>query len=285
MYVLTKRSGFIAAVAVAAAAAGLLGAVAAPNSDTLRLNAAHPFDVRLTARDQHHGNVQVTGNAIPQNDVFGYFSFPPPTGSLDNPEVFVKLLDGTTINGQYWVFYGHLTDLEYTLSLTEVATGRTKTYHKNPGTEAGGFDTSGFNLTTPAATATPAATPTPTPPAGSVTVNVAVSRYAYTPGSATPIDVTAGVPTTLRFTAEDVAHGFSGIPALGVSGSDLITPETPPGNDGYGYPTPGTPAVVYSVTFTAPLSARGQTYPFYCNVRSGSCGPGHAGMTGSLRVN
>lgn len=159
-----KRPGLTAAAVAVAAAAGLLGAAAPPPANTLRLNAAHAFDVRLTATDQHHGNFQVTGNAIPQNDVFGYFSFPPPTGSLDNPEVFVKILDGTTINGQYWVFYGHLTDLEYTLSVTEVATGRTKTYHKKPGTEAGDFDTSGFNFTpTPATTSPPTASPTATP--------------------------------------------------------------------------------------------------------------------------
>src|SRR5262252_1633201 len=119
-----SRRRALAPVAGLAVAAALLGAVKA--SDTLRLNAAHPFDVRLVATDQHHGGATVIGNAIPQTDVFGYFSFPPPTGSLDNPEVFVKLLDGTTINGQYWVFYGHLTDLEYVLNVTEVATGNRK---------------------------------------------------------------------------------------------------------------------------------------------------------------
>jgi len=284
MYVFRKRSGFIAAAAVAAAAAGLLGAAAAPSADTLRLNSTHPFDVRLTAKDQHHGGASVTGNAIPQNDVFGYFSFPPPTGSLDNPEVFVKLLDGTTINGQYWVFYGHVTDLEYTLSVTEVATGRAKSYHKNPGTEAGGFDTSGFNLTaTPATTATPtpSATPTPTPPAGSVRIDVSAAQFAYSPGTLTPINVTAGVPTTLHFTAADVAHGFSGIPELGIAGSSYIAPA---GDDYYG--VPGTPAVDYTVTFTAPILTRGQVYDFWCTAPGPQgCGSGHVGMRGTLRVN
>jgi len=281
------RKRALALAAGAAAAVALLGAVNA--SDTLRLNAAHPFDVRLVAKDQHHGGATVVGNAIPQNDVFGYFSFPPPTGSLDNPEVFVKLLDGTSINGQFWVFYGHLTDLEYTLSVTEVGSGHLKSYHKDPGTTPGGFDTSGFNFTPSpggvAATPTPVP-PTPTPGAGAVTINIAVSRYSYTPGSGTPIMVNAGQPTTLVFSADDTRHGFSGIPAIGLAGSDNITPETPPGNDGYGYPTPGSPAVIYTVTFTPPLSARGQTYSFYCTAPGVyGCGPSHATMTGTLRVN
>jgi hypothetical protein len=282
-----KRSGFIS---LAAAAVGLLGAVSAPRTDTLRLNVSHPFDVRVTARDQRTGKT-ASGQPLPQNDLFGYFSLPDLTGDPKNPEVFVKLLDGTTINGQYWVFYGHLTDLEYTLSVTEVGTGNTKTYHKDPGNSAGGFDTAGFKVTpTPATTATPTApapTATPTPPAGgAVTINVSLARYGYTPGTATPINVTAGVPTTLNFTADDTAHGFSGIAALGIAGSDHISPEIPPGNDGYGYTTPGSPAVEYHVTFTAPVSARGQTFTFYCNVGGAQgCGTGHSTMTGSLRVN
>ena len=155
-----KRSGLIA---VAAVSAGLLGAAAAPPADTLRLNSGHPFDVRLTARDQRTGNTGA-GQPLPQSDVFGYFSLPALTSNPNNPEVFVKILDGTPINGQYWVFYGHLTDLIYDLTVTEVATGRTKTYHKDAGNSAGGFDTSGFNFTpTPATTSSPTPSPTATP--------------------------------------------------------------------------------------------------------------------------
>jgi hypothetical protein len=273
-----KRAGFIA---MAALAAGLVGVAAAPTTDTLRLNASHAFLVTLVATNQHNGNVQGAGLAIPQNDLFGYFSLPTLTGQPTNPEVFVKILDGRPINGQFWVFYGHLTDLIYDLTVTEEATGHVKTYHKAAGNSAGGFDTSGF-----AATATPsAATPTPTPSA-SATIEVSLARYAYTPGSASPINVTAGTATTLHFTAEDTAHGFSGIPALSITGSDRIAPAIPPGDDGYGNLTPGSPAVDYTVTFTAPFSAQGQTFNFYCSVGGlQGCGPGHSTMTGTLKVN
>ena len=54
------------------------------------------------------------------------------------------MLDGTAINGRYWVFYGGLTDLEYTLTVTESGTGRVRTYTKPAGSACGGFDTEGF---------------------------------------------------------------------------------------------------------------------------------------------
>lgn len=117
--------------------------LALPPADTLSLQTAHPFDVRLSARDQRTGRV-APGLPIPQNDVFGFFSLPGLTGDPGNPEVFVKILDGTSFNGEYWVFYSGLTDLEYTLTVTERATGKVKTYVKPAGSPAGGFDTSAF---------------------------------------------------------------------------------------------------------------------------------------------
>jgi len=113
------------------------------NSTTLVLDAAHSFNVTLSARDQRTNNTG-PGIALPQNDLFGYFSIPALTGNGSNPEVFVKILDGRTINQSFWVFYGHLTDLQYDLTVTENATGRVKTYHKAAGQQPGGFDTTAF---------------------------------------------------------------------------------------------------------------------------------------------
>ncbi|HEY1435225.1 MAG TPA: hypothetical protein VGG65_07605 [Thermoanaerobaculia bacterium] len=130
-------------------------------SPTLVLNAAHSFNISLVATDQHHGNVTGDGVALPQTDTFGYFSLPTITQNPSNPEVFVKILDGRTTNGAYWVFYGHLTDLIYDLTVTDNVTGLTHTYHKDAGNEPGGFDTGTFvaSLTTPATKATRLATP------------------------------------------------------------------------------------------------------------------------------
>jgi PKD repeat protein len=135
------------------------------SNHTLTLNSAHSFDVTLTATDQRTGRVG-TGLAIPQNDHFGYFSIPDLTNDPTNPEVFVKVLDGTPVNGNFWNFYGGLTDLDYTISIKENATGLVKTYHKPGGTACGGFDTSGYHAAGP----TPTPTPTPTPPSGTTRI-------------------------------------------------------------------------------------------------------------------
>jgi len=113
-------------------------------SGTLVLNSAHSFDVTLVATDQHHGNATGNGVALPQTDTFGYFSLPSITQNPSNPEVFVKILDARTINGAYWVFYGHLTDLIYDLTVTDNVTHTTHTYHKDAGNQPGGFDTGTF---------------------------------------------------------------------------------------------------------------------------------------------
>lgn len=118
----------------------------APNggqSNTLVLNSAHSFNVTLIATDQRTGNT-APGVALPQTDTFGYFSLPGLTSNPSNPEVFVKILDGLAINGRYWVFYGHLTDLIYDLTVRDNVRGISHTYHKDAGNQPGGFDTDTF---------------------------------------------------------------------------------------------------------------------------------------------
>jgi len=109
----------------------------------LSLDAAHPFTISLTATDQRTGRTG-SGVATPVNDLWGYFSIPAITGNPDNPEVFVKMLDGTALNGSYWFFYGGLTNLQYTLTVTEDPTGHQKTYTNPAGSECGGSDTAAF---------------------------------------------------------------------------------------------------------------------------------------------
>jgi len=54
----------------------------------------------------------------------GYFWFFRDT----NVEVIVKVLDGRPLNGHFWVFYGALSNVEYTLRVTDTETGMTATY-------------------------------------------------------------------------------------------------------------------------------------------------------------
>ena len=62
-----------------------------------------------------------------------------------SPPISITLqVDATQFDGHYWVFYGGLTDLEYTLRVRERSTGRVRTYFKPAGDACGGFDTGSF---------------------------------------------------------------------------------------------------------------------------------------------
>jgi hypothetical protein len=115
----------------------------APGLFVQSLDPGHSFSVSLVATDQRTGRTG-PGLAMPVNSLFGYFSIPALTANPNNPEVFVKMLDGTAINGAFWFFYGGLTDLEYTLSVKDDATGQIKTYTNPAGSECGGSDTAAF---------------------------------------------------------------------------------------------------------------------------------------------
>jgi hypothetical protein len=114
----------------------------APSATKLCLTSGK-FLVELMARDLRTGR-GAKGTAFPQNEVFGYFSLPELTGESENPEVFVKIIDGRELNGRYWVFYGGLTDLELVLTVTDVETGSSRIYTKDGGDYCGGADTTAF---------------------------------------------------------------------------------------------------------------------------------------------
>jgi plastocyanin len=110
----------------------------------------------------------------------------------------------------------------------------------------------------------------------SQTINVNLINYSFSPGTGQPIQVTAGAPTTLFFESTQGTHGFSGVSALGISPTNNISAATD--GDPY-YGGGGHPAVTYTVTFTPPESARGQTFNFFCTVHGAML------MPGTLHVN
>jgi hypothetical protein len=61
-----------------------------------------------------------------------------------NLELMVKVLDGRAINGSFWVFYGSLSNVEYTVTVTDTQTGAVRTYHNAPLQYASRSDTSAF---------------------------------------------------------------------------------------------------------------------------------------------
>ena len=105
------------------------------------------FRATVQARDPRTGRIAV-GTAIPRGDQFGYFSLPDFTGDPSFPEIFVKMADATSQPGSYfWVFHTGLTDLEYTLTVTDQQTGAVRTYQGGAtnGTQlCGQADTSAF---------------------------------------------------------------------------------------------------------------------------------------------
>jgi hypothetical protein len=64
-----------------------------------------------------------------KGDRFGYFSFPSLTGDAALPEVFVKMLDATSLPDQgYWLFSTALSNVAYSLVVTDAASGRVQIY-------------------------------------------------------------------------------------------------------------------------------------------------------------
>jgi hypothetical protein len=78
------------------------------------------------------------------------------------PELVAKVLDGTSVNGHFWVFFASLTDVEFDLTVTDTKTGGQRVYHNPAGTLASQADTS-FPLTAAAKPAVPAASRLSTP--------------------------------------------------------------------------------------------------------------------------
>ncbi len=54
------------------------------------------------------------------------------------------MVDGRAVNGNLWVFYGGLTDVEYTVSVKQESSSLLRTYRKEAGGACGGFDTEAF---------------------------------------------------------------------------------------------------------------------------------------------
>lgn len=80
------------------------------------------------------------GHAIPGGDESGKFWFFAPK----NLELLVKVLDGRSINGHFWLYWGALTDVEYWLRVEDTVTGEVREYHNPQGTLCGGSDIGAF---------------------------------------------------------------------------------------------------------------------------------------------
>jgi ELWxxDGT repeat protein len=108
-----------------------------PTAERLCLNGGR-FSVEANWKD-FQGKTG-TGKATVLTNDTGWFWFFDPA----NVEVMIKVLDGTSLNGKHWVFYGALSSVEYTITVTDTQTGMQRTYQNPSGTLASVADTGAF---------------------------------------------------------------------------------------------------------------------------------------------
>jgi hypothetical protein len=82
----------------------------------------------------------LTASAVPIASDSGAFSF----FSANNLELLVKVVDGRGFNGKFWVFIGAASNIEYTVTVTDTATGFVRTYFNPQGTLASYADAAAF---------------------------------------------------------------------------------------------------------------------------------------------
>ena len=117
------------------AAPGLLPSPSCPDPHLLCLFDGR-FEARVEWRDPRAGATD-TAFAEPWGDRAGTFWF----FRGDNRELAFKMLDGRAVNGFFWVFFGGLTDLEYTVFVEDRQTGAAWRYDNPPFTLTSHADT------------------------------------------------------------------------------------------------------------------------------------------------
>ena len=81
-----------------------------------------------------------SGQAVPMTADAGSFWF----FSSNNVELVVKVVDGRAFNNKFWVFSGALSNIRYTLTVTDTLTGSVKTYLNSQGQLTSFADTAAF---------------------------------------------------------------------------------------------------------------------------------------------
>src|SRR5262249_54317311 len=112
--------------------------VCLPSSAALCLQGARfKIEVAWSAPSQGTSGV---GQAIPLSADTGTFWF----FDSANYELMVKVLDGRALNGHFWVFFGALSNVAYTITVTDTQTGAIKNYSNPNGTLASVADVLAF---------------------------------------------------------------------------------------------------------------------------------------------
>jgi hypothetical protein len=109
------------------------------DATTLCLNGGR-FQVRAIFSAPNLGINNAPAQAVPLTSDTGYFWF----FSANNVEIVIKAVDGRAFNNHFWVFYGALSDVSYTITVTDMVTGAVKVYTNAAGNLASVADTAAF---------------------------------------------------------------------------------------------------------------------------------------------
>ena len=123
----------------------------APGSEVLCLGPDNRFEVRASWKIPS-GETGI-GRGRPISADTGALWFFGPT----NLEAMVKILDARAINGHFWLYLGSLSNVDYTITVTDTATGQQRSYHNPAGQFASQADTRAFADSSPASSVAAAA--------------------------------------------------------------------------------------------------------------------------------
>jgi hypothetical protein len=98
-----------------------------PSSGLLCLGPDGRFEARLNWKNPLTGETGAGQPVHLTSDTGAFWFF-----SDQNLELMVKVLDGSGFNGQFWIYTGALSNVEYTLTVTDSITGAERAYHNPP---------------------------------------------------------------------------------------------------------------------------------------------------------
>lgn len=136
-----QRAPGLALLAFAAAALAPTAGLAATCSPTATRLCLHDSRFGVEVAWTIPGGGSGVGHASPLTNDTGLFWF----FKDSNLELVVKVIDGRAVNGHFWVYYGGLSDVEYTITVTDHQTDESEIYHNPASQLASGADTSAFS--------------------------------------------------------------------------------------------------------------------------------------------
>jgi hypothetical protein len=94
------------------------------------------FQVQAHYQTSQNGGLSGSGNAIPlsslgvtEGGLFWFFG-------ATNPEMLIKIIDGCSLGGHFWVFFAATTNVGFTVTVTDTSTGHQAVYHNKDLTAA-----------------------------------------------------------------------------------------------------------------------------------------------------